>query len=153
VWGRAPSPVQRSEAPQPLTAPPPISACDFCLYSHITMCTTLHMPTNLALDDRLIEAARQAGKHKTKKEAVTAALDEYVRRRKQMRILDAFGTVTFDPSYDYRTTLRCCRCGCTCFTPRHREISNAMFYERAIHRTGKCRPSFSKSRSEVTSVA
>jgi Arc/MetJ family transcription regulator len=38
------------------------------------------MPTNLALDDRLIEAARRAGKHKTKKEAVTAALDAYVRR-------------------------------------------------------------------------
>lgn len=64
------------------------------------------MPTNLALDDRLIEEARQAGKHKTKKEAVTAALDEYVRRRKQMRILDAFGTVTFDPAYDYKAERR-----------------------------------------------
>jgi Arc/MetJ family transcription regulator len=60
------------------------------------------MATNLALDDRLIEAARRAGKHKTKKEAVTAALDEYVRRHKQIRILDAFGTVAFDPAYDYK---------------------------------------------------
>jgi len=60
------------------------------------------MATNLALDDRLIEEAQRAGKHKTKKEAVTAALNEYVRRRKQMRILDAFGTVTFDPAYDYK---------------------------------------------------
>src|SRR5271163_1271654 len=50
------------------------------------------MPTNLALDDQLIEEARRAGKHKTKKEAVNAALDEYVRKRKQMRILKAFGT-------------------------------------------------------------
>lgn len=70
------------------------------------MCNTLHMPTNLALDDRLIEEARRAGRHKTKKEAVTAALDEYVRRRKQMRILKAFGTVDFDPSYDYKTERR-----------------------------------------------
>jgi len=70
------------------------------------MCNTLHMPTNLALDDRLIEAARRAGKHRTKKEAVTAALDEYVQRRKQMRILDAFGTVTFDPTYDYKAGRR-----------------------------------------------
>ena len=55
------------------------------------------MPTNLTLDDRLIEEARRAGKHKTKKEAVNAALDEYVQRRERMGILDAFGTVTFDP--------------------------------------------------------
>ena len=60
------------------------------------------MPTNLALDDRLIEQARRIGGHKTKKDAVTAALSEYVRRRKQQRILDAFGTVDFDPPYDYK---------------------------------------------------
>jgi Arc/MetJ family transcription regulator len=61
------------------------------------------MPTNLALDDRLIEEARRAGGHKTKKEAVNAALDEYVRRRKQVKLLDAFGTVDFDATYDYKT--------------------------------------------------
>jgi Arc/MetJ family transcription regulator len=60
------------------------------------------MPTNLALDDRLIEEARRAGSHKTKKEAVTAALAEYVKRRKQLLILDAFGTIDFDPTYDYK---------------------------------------------------
>lgn len=60
------------------------------------------MATNLALDDKLIEQARRVGKHKTKKEAVTAALDEYVRRRKQLRILDLFGQVDFDPGYDYK---------------------------------------------------
>jgi hypothetical protein len=60
------------------------------------------MPTNLALDDQLIEEARRAGKHKTKKEAVNAALDEYVRKRKQMRILEAFGTFSVAPAYDYK---------------------------------------------------
>jgi hypothetical protein len=60
------------------------------------------MPTNLALNDQLIEEARRAGKHKTKKDAVNAALDEYVRRRRQMRILDAFGTFSVDPAYDYK---------------------------------------------------
>jgi Arc/MetJ family transcription regulator len=69
---------------------------------HIIMCDNLHMPTNLALDDRLIEEARRAGGHKTKKEAVTAALDEYVKLRRQRRILDAFGTFDFDPAYDYK---------------------------------------------------
>jgi hypothetical protein len=60
------------------------------------------MPTNLALDDNLIEEARRIGEHKTKKEAVTAALDEYIRRRKQLQILDLFGTIDFDPDYDYK---------------------------------------------------
>jgi len=70
------------------------------------MCNHLHMATNLALDDKLIEEARRAGKHKTKKEAVSAALEEYIRRRKQLRILDAFGTFEFDPAYDYKAERR-----------------------------------------------
>ena len=64
------------------------------------------MPTNLALDDRLIEEARRAGRHKTKREAVNAALAEYVKRRKQLRILDAFGSFDFNPDYDYKAERR-----------------------------------------------
>jgi hypothetical protein len=60
------------------------------------------MPTNLALDDKLIEEARKVGGHKTKKAAVTAALDEYIRRRKQLDIVRLFGTINFDPAYDYK---------------------------------------------------
>lgn len=66
------------------------------------------MATNLALDDGLIEEARLAGSHKSKKEAVTAALEEYVRRRQQMRILEAFGAFpsdskSIDSAYDYKS--------------------------------------------------
>ncbi len=43
------------------------------------MCNNLRMATNLAIDDRLIEEARKTGGHKTKKEAVTTALEEYIR--------------------------------------------------------------------------
>ena len=64
------------------------------------------MPTNLAIDDRLIEEARQVGHHGTKKEAVTAALDEYIRRRKQMQILDLFGTIHYHDDYDYKANRR-----------------------------------------------
>ena len=64
------------------------------------------MPTNLAIDDRLIEEARQIGNHGTKKEAVTAALDEYIRRRKQMRILDLFDTIDFHEGCDYKADRR-----------------------------------------------
>jgi Arc/MetJ family transcription regulator len=64
------------------------------------------MATNLALDDRLILAAQRAGKHKTKKEAVNAALAEYVKRHREQRILDYFGTIDFDPAYDYKAERR-----------------------------------------------
>ena len=60
------------------------------------------MPTNLALDDKLIDEARRIGRHATKKEAVTAALDEYIRKRKQLEILEHFGSVDFDPTYSYK---------------------------------------------------
>jgi hypothetical protein len=64
------------------------------------------MATNLALDDKLIVEAQRVGKHKTKKEAVTAALSEYVRRRKQLDIMKLFGTIDYDPSYDYKAERR-----------------------------------------------
>ncbi|HEY3974537.1 MAG TPA: type II toxin-antitoxin system VapB family antitoxin [Candidatus Sulfotelmatobacter sp.] len=64
------------------------------------------MATNLAIDDRLIEEARKTGNHKTKKEAVTTALQEYIRHRKQLKILSDFGTVDFDPTYDYKAERR-----------------------------------------------
>jgi Arc/MetJ family transcription regulator len=64
------------------------------------------MATNLAIDDRLIEEARKTGGHKTKKEAVTTALEEYIRHHKQQEILSDFGTVDFDPAYDYKAARR-----------------------------------------------
>ena len=60
------------------------------------------MPTNLAIDDRLIEEARKIGRHRTKKETVTAALEEYIRLRKQLDILALFGTIDYDENYNYR---------------------------------------------------
>jgi Arc/MetJ family transcription regulator len=60
------------------------------------------MPTNLAIDDRLIQEAQKLGKHRTKKDAVTAALDEYIQRRKQQDVLPLFGTIEYDEGYDYK---------------------------------------------------
>ncbi len=64
------------------------------------------MPTNLAIDDRLIEEARELGGHRTKKEAVSAALDEYIRKRKQQAVLGLFGSIEYHPNYDYRRERR-----------------------------------------------
>lgn len=60
------------------------------------------MPTNLAIDDRLIDEAQKIGGHRTKKAAVTQALEEYIQRRKQARVLELFGKVDFDPKYNYK---------------------------------------------------
>ncbi len=60
------------------------------------------MPTNLAISDELINQAKRIGQHKTKKEAITAALQEYVRHREQLKILELQGQIDFDPDFDYR---------------------------------------------------
>jgi Arc/MetJ family transcription regulator len=60
------------------------------------------MPVNVTVDDKLVEDARKLGQHETDKEAVNAALEEYVRRRNQLKILELFGTIDYDPDYDYK---------------------------------------------------
>jgi hypothetical protein len=60
------------------------------------------VPSNLAIDDSLLAEAQKVGQHKTKRETVTAALKEYVERRKQKEILSIFGTLDYDPKYDYK---------------------------------------------------
>ena len=64
------------------------------------------MATNLGLDDDLIREAQKLGKHRSKKEAVNAALDEYVTRRKQLGILKLFGKIDYDPRYNYKRARR-----------------------------------------------
>jgi Arc/MetJ family transcription regulator len=58
--------------------------------------------TNLQIDDRLLNKALKIGGQRTKKATVTEALEEYIRRREQMRVVQAFGTIDFDPGYDYK---------------------------------------------------
>jgi Arc/MetJ family transcription regulator len=64
------------------------------------------MPTNLAIDDRLLEEAQKIGKHRTKKETVTAALGEYIQRRKQLNILALIGKIDYVKDYDYKIERR-----------------------------------------------
>jgi len=64
------------------------------------------MATNLAIDDGLLEEAQRIGGQRTKKATVTEALQEYIQRRKQAAILDLFGTVAFDPKYNYKKQRR-----------------------------------------------
>ncbi len=54
------------------------------------------MATNLAIDDRLLEEAREMGGHKTNKDTVNEALREYIQRRRQLEILKLAGRIDFD---------------------------------------------------------
>ena len=60
------------------------------------------MPTNLKLDDKLIDETVKLGDFKSKQEAVNTALAEFVNRRKRLRILELEGKIDFDPEWDYK---------------------------------------------------
>jgi len=60
------------------------------------------MPTNLAIDDRLLARALKVGGRRTKRETVNIALEEFIQRRRQLDTLKLFGKVRFDPRFDYR---------------------------------------------------
>jgi Arc/MetJ family transcription regulator len=62
----------------------------------------LDVATNLDLDPALLDRAFEVSGERTKKAAVTRALEEFIRRRDQRRILDFIGTMDWDPNYDYK---------------------------------------------------
>jgi Arc/MetJ family transcription regulator len=61
-----------------------------------------HMATNLSIDPALIEQALEVSGEKTKKAAVTRALQEFIARRKQKRLLELMGQLEWDGSFDYK---------------------------------------------------
>ena len=60
------------------------------------------MATNLAIDPELLNRALEIGGEKTKKATVNRALQEFIARREQERLLDLFGKLYWDDSFDYK---------------------------------------------------
>lgn len=60
------------------------------------------MATNLSLDPKLIEQAVKVSGERTKKAAVTRALEEFIARRKQKNLLDLMGKLEWDTEFDYK---------------------------------------------------
>ena len=60
------------------------------------------MATNLALDPKLIDRALKVSGEKTKKAAVTRALQEFIARRSQKQLIELMGKLQWDDSYDYK---------------------------------------------------
>jgi len=64
------------------------------------------MPTNLAIDDQLLEQALTVGGYRTKRETVNEALREFIQRRQRLELVKLFGKVDYDPRYDYKKERR-----------------------------------------------
>ena len=61
-----------------------------------------NMPTNLAIEDTLLKKALKAGGLRTKKETVTKALEEFIQRRQQCKIIRAMGSIEFREGWNYK---------------------------------------------------
>ena len=60
------------------------------------------MATNLAIDPDLLDRAVEVSGEKSRKAAVTKALQEFIARREQRRVLELMGKLEWDPSFDYK---------------------------------------------------
>jgi hypothetical protein len=60
------------------------------------------MATNLSIDPELIDQALKISGERTKAAAVTMALQEFIARRRQKRVLDLMGKLEWDAGFDYK---------------------------------------------------
>lgn len=94
-------PFQLTGAPGPLTA----QLRPHC-YRRGSLCESLcdnpHMATNLDINAKLLQRALEVSGERTKTAAVTRALEEYVARREQRRLLELFGALEWNRDFDYK---------------------------------------------------
>lgn len=64
------------------------------------------MATDLSIDPDLLQRALKVSGERTREAAVTRALQDFVARRLQKRLLELFGKLEWDESYDYRAERR-----------------------------------------------
>jgi Arc/MetJ family transcription regulator len=64
------------------------------------------MPTNLAIDDKLLDEALSISGYKTKRETVNEALREFIQRRQRLELMKLFGKVEYDARYDHKKERR-----------------------------------------------
>ena len=62
----------------------------------------MNIPANLDIDPRLLDEAKTLSGLKTERETVNFALSEFIRMRKVEKLIAMFGTVDYDPDYDYK---------------------------------------------------
>jgi hypothetical protein len=67
------------------------------------VCGGSHMATNLSIDPGLLERALEVSGERTKKAAVTKALEEFIARRRQKGLLELMGKLEWDETFDYKS--------------------------------------------------
>ena len=60
------------------------------------------MATNLSIDPELLDRALAVSGERTKKAAVTKALQEFIARRRQKSLLELMGKLEWDGAFDYK---------------------------------------------------
>ena len=66
------------------------------------LCDNTNMATNLAISPDLLERALKLSGKRTKTAAVTLALQEFIARREQRRLIELFDSLDWDPTFDYK---------------------------------------------------
>jgi hypothetical protein len=64
------------------------------------------MATNLSVDPELIDRALELSGERTKRAAVTRALEEFIARREQKRLRELFGKLDWNDEVDYKDDRR-----------------------------------------------
>lgn len=60
------------------------------------------MATNLAIDPELLDRAVEVSGERTKKAVVTMALQEFIARREQRRVVELMGKLEWNDKFDYK---------------------------------------------------
>jgi Uma2 family endonuclease len=60
------------------------------------------MKLQIQIDDNLLQEALTLGKHEDQQVLIEESLKEYIQRRKRLKVLDLFGQIDYDDSYDYK---------------------------------------------------
>jgi Arc/MetJ family transcription regulator len=61
------------------------------------------MRTNIVLEDSLVKEALRHSGIKTKKELIHKALEEFVKNRQRLNLLDLAGKIEFAEGYDHKS--------------------------------------------------
>ncbi len=64
------------------------------------------MASNLDIDMALLEEALRVGEEKSKKDTVNRALREFIDLRRQKEIIASFGSIVYEPGYEYKKLRR-----------------------------------------------
>lgn len=70
--------------------------------THCIVWFSVYMATNLSIDEKLLDEAKELGRFKTKRETVNMALQEFIQRRRQLEVLSLYDSIDYNADYNYK---------------------------------------------------